>query len=75
MVVVDGLDKGLDLAALVLAGLAHTAGDLQRVPLDTGHERVGEGMLLGAVILGLDDDDLLAGIAASRDDALAGVCQ
>lgn len=75
VVVVDDLDERLDLAALVLAGLGHTAGDLRRVALDAGDEGVGERVRLGAVVLGLDDDDLLACVAASGDDGLkGGVC-
>ena len=70
VVVVDDLDEGLDLAALGLAGLGHTAGDLQRVALDAGYEGVGEGVLLAAVVLRCDDDDFLAGIASARDDGL-----
>lgn len=38
VVVVDGLDEGLDLGALVLSGLGHAACDLGRVSLDTGNE-------------------------------------
>ncbi len=73
MVVVDGLDEGLDLAALGLAGLGHAAGDLQGVALDAGDEGVREGVLLRAVVLGLDDDDFLACVAAARDDGLLDI--
>jgi hypothetical protein len=43
---------------------------LERVALDAGDEGMREGVLLGAVVLGLDDDDLLAGVAAAGDDGL-----
>lgn len=58
MVVVDNLDEGLDAAALLEGLLAHTAGDLQGVALDTGDDGVGEGVRLRARVLGLDNDDL-----------------
>ena len=58
VVVVDDLDEGLDLGALVLAGLGHAAGDARRVALDTGDERVAEGVRLVAVVDGLNDDHL-----------------
>lgn len=72
MVVVDDLDERLDFTALVLAGLGHAAGDLLGVALDSGDEGVGEGVGLGAVVLGLDNHDLLSGIATARDDGLGG---
>jgi hypothetical protein len=49
---VDLLNKRLDLALLGLLGLRHAAGDLGWVGLDSGDERVGEGMCLGAVVEG-----------------------
>jgi hypothetical protein len=71
VVVVDDLDEGLDLAALALSGLAHAAGDLLRVALDSGDESVGEGVGLAAIVLRLDNHDLLAGITTARDDGLS----
>lgn len=59
MVVVDGLDEGLDAATLLNLLLAHAAGHLQRVALDAGDEGIGERVRLGAGVVGLDDDDLL----------------
>lgn len=70
MVVVDDLDEGLHLAALGDAGFAHAAGDGRRVALDAGDEGVREGVRFAAVVLGLDDDDFLAGVAAAGDDGL-----
>lgn len=58
VVVVDDLDEGLDLGALLLAGLGHAAGDLGGVALDAGDDGVAEGVGLVAVVDGLDDDDL-----------------
>ena len=68
MVVVDDLDERLDLGALGDTLLAHATGDLLGVALDTGDERVREGVSLGALVDGLNDDDLLACIAATGDD-------
>ena len=72
VVVIDDFDKRLDFAALGLAGFAHAAGDLQWVALDAGDEGVGKGVLLAAVVLGRNDDDLLAGVASACDDGLWG---
>lgn len=58
VVVVDDLDEGLDAAAAVDKLLAHAAGHLQRVTLDTGDDSVGEGVRLRAGVLRLDNDDL-----------------
>ena len=70
MVVVDDFDEGLDFAALVLSLLRHASRDLLWVALDAGDDGVWEGVLFAAVVLWLDDDDLLAGVAAARDDGL-----
>lgn len=61
VVVVNHLDERLDTAAAVDELLAHTAGHLQRVALDTGDDGVREGVRLGASIVRLDDDDLFRG--------------
>lgn len=70
VVVVDDLDERLDLAALGLAGLGHALGDSGRVTLDAGDNGVGEGVALGAVVDGHEEDDLLAGVASTGDDGL-----
>lgn len=70
VVVVDDLDEGLDLGALGLAGLGHALGDVGRVALDAGDDGVGEGVSLGAVVDGHEEDDLLAGVASTGDDGL-----
>lgn len=72
VVVVDDLDEGLDLRALGLAGLGHALGDVGRVALDAGDNGVGEGVSLGAVVDGHEEDDLLAGVASTGDDGLFG---
>jgi hypothetical protein len=43
---------------------------LLRVPLDTGDESVGKRVLLAAVVLGLNDHDLLSGVSSTGDDGL-----
>lgn len=58
VVVVDGLDEGLDLGSLLLSRLGHAAGDLGGVALDAGYEGVSIGVCLVAAVDGLDDDDL-----------------
>jgi hypothetical protein len=58
VVVVDDLDKGLDLAALGLARLGHAAGDLRGVALDAGDQGVRVWVRLVAGVLGLDDHNL-----------------
>jgi hypothetical protein len=60
VVVVDDLDERLDLAALGLAGLGHTAGDLGWVTLDTGNQGVWVWVRLVASVLWLDDHNLHA---------------
>jgi hypothetical protein len=59
VVVVDDLDEWLDLAALCLAGLRHTASDLRRVAFDTGDQSVRVWVGLVSGVLRLDDHDLL----------------
>ena len=67
------LDEGLDTAALGELLLAHALGHLAWVTLDASDQSVAIGAVLGAVILLLDDDGLLAGVLAREDDAhLAG---
>ena len=70
MIVVDDFDERLHFTPLVGAGLRHAAGDLKRVAIDAGDECVWERMLFATVILRLDDDDFLAGVAAAGDDGL-----
>jgi len=68
VVVVDDLDEWLDLAALGLAGLGHTAGDLRGVTLDASDQCVRVWVRLVSGILWLNNYDLLSGISATGDD-------
>lgn len=73
MIVVDHLNKGLDTAALGQLLLAHALRHFARVTLDAGDQCMAIGAILGAVVLLLDDDGLLAGVLAREDNAhLAG---
>lgn len=58
VVVVDGLDEGLDLGALLLAGLGHPAGDLGGVSLNASDQGVTVGVGLVAGVDRLNDDNL-----------------
>lgn len=60
MIVIDGLDERLDLAALCLTSFRHAASDLRRVPFNTGNEGVRKRMCLGTGIQRLNYDDLIA---------------
>lgn len=57
MVVVDDLDKRLNLGALRNLRLRHAASNLLRVTLDASDESVGEAVSLGATINRRDDDN------------------
>jgi len=67
---VDVLDEGLHgLAPLLDLLLGHAAGDLAGAAGDAGDEAVGEALVVGVSVLDvLDDDGLLAGVAAGEDD-------
>lgn len=58
MVIVYDLDKGLDLIALLLPLLTHTACDPLRVPLNANYKGVTKRMSLVAGVDGLNNDDL-----------------
>ena len=68
VLVVDELEERLDLGALQDLLLRHRLGDRQRRLLETGDERVTELALLGAVVVRLDDDRLLACEATGDND-------
>jgi hypothetical protein len=62
------LDERLDFApALQLLG-THALRDLPWVALDASNDSVGVWSLLGTIIELLDDDDLLASLAALKDE-------
>ena len=65
---VTDLDEGLDLAALGQLLRTHTLRYLEGVTLDAGNDSMGVGALLGALVELLDDDDLLARLAAGQHD-------
>ena len=58
MIVVDGLDEGLDLAAFCLPSFRHAAGDLRGVAFNARDKGVRKWMSLGTVIQGLNYDNL-----------------
>jgi hypothetical protein len=62
------LDERLNLAPTRELLRAHTLGDLKRVALDAGDDRVGVGALLRALVHLLDDDDLVAGLTTLEND-------
>jgi hypothetical protein len=51
VVVVDDLDERLDLGALGNLLLAHWAGNLERVTLNTGNDSITVGSVLGAFVV------------------------
>jgi len=58
MVVVDDLDKRLDLASFCDLFRSHPSGHLQWIALNTSYESVGERVSFGAGIEWLDNDNL-----------------
>lgn len=68
MVVVQALQKRLDLGLLLQLVLAHLLGYLAWVPVDACNECVTEGLLGGAIVGGLDDDSLAASVTSTKDD-------
>lgn len=68
MVEVDNLDERLNLGSLSNGLSAVSLGDLEGVSLNTGNQGVAEGVRLGAIIVGLDDDNLLTGVTSADND-------
>lgn len=68
VVVVNNLNKGLDLGTLSNLLSTVVLGDLQGVSLNTSNKSMTKGVRLGTVIVGLDDDNLLTGESAASDD-------
>ena len=68
VVEVHALHEGLNLRALLNLRLAHCLCDLPRIPLDAGDYGVGKLPVPGALVIGFDDDGLLAGVAAGKED-------
>lgn len=69
MVVVNNLNERLDLSSLGNLLGAVSFGDLQRVSLNTSNEGVTEGVRLGTIIVGLDDDNLLTSETSADNDS------
>lgn len=69
VVVVNNLDERLDLGSLSNLLGAVSLGDLQRVSLNTGNQGVTEGVRLGAIIVGLDDNNLLTSETSADNDS------
>ena len=68
VVEVNDLHEGLDLGSLLHLGLSHSSYDLARVSVDTGNEGVTELLKVIALVVGLDNDSLAAGVAAVEHD-------
>ena len=68
VVEVHALHEGLNLRALLDLRLAHCLCDLPRIPLDAGDYGVGKLAVPGALVIGFDDDGLLAGVTAGKED-------
>lgn len=60
VVVVDDLDKGLDLRSFSKLLCSHRLGDLEWVSLNAGNDGMGVRALLRAVIELLQNDDLMS---------------
>lgn len=68
VVEVDNLDERLNLGSLSNSLSTVSLGDLEGVSLNTGNQGVAEGVRLGAIIVGLDDDNLLTGVTSADND-------
>lgn len=66
---IDVFHKGLHaFGSLLHLLLGHGTGDLARSTGDSGNENVGEVLIVGSLIEGLDDDSFLSSVASSEDD-------
>ena len=63
------LDERLDLAPLGQLLRSHSFCHLPGVTLDTSDNGMRERSLLGTLIILLDNDDLLSGLASLEDDS------
>ena len=66
MVVIEDFEKGLDSGSLEDLLLAHLPGDLERVPVDAGHESVTVRAVVAPVVVRLHHDALLARVAPAQ---------
>lgn len=68
VIVVQYLQERLDLGLLLQLGLAHGLGNLAGVSVDTGYESMTEWLVRSAIIDGLDNDSLAAGVTSTKDN-------
>ena len=68
MVVVHNLNERLDLRAPADLLLRHSVSHLEGGAIDARHKSVTIMTLLGTIVKILDDNSLLAGVAAVEDD-------
>ena len=73
MVVVDGLDERFYFASLRDAHFRHAAGDFLWVAVDAGDEGVGKRVMFGAVVDGLDYNDLFGWKYVSNYNYMYGI--
>lgn len=69
MVVVDDLDEWLDSSSLGDLLFAVLLGNLQRITFDTSDQSMSEWVGLGALVVWLDDDNLLTGVSTADNDS------
>lgn len=69
MVVVDNLDKWLDLSSLSNLLSTLSLGNLQWVSFNTSNQSVTEWVRLGTFIVWLDDHNLLTGVTTTDNDS------
>lgn len=62
------LDERLYLGLLLELRLAHLLGDLARVAIDSGDQRMSELLLGRAIVEGLDHHGLATGVTSTQDD-------
>ena len=74
MVVVNKLNEGADAGAPVDGLASHALVNRERAAVDADDKSVRIGTFLGALIEGLDNDGLLAGVlSVGQDDNLVGL--
>lgn len=64
MVIVDGLDEGLNFGPLILSFFGHAARDLGGIAFNACNEGVGKWVRFRAGVEGLYDDNLLGTIVS-----------
>lgn len=68
MAVVDVLEENLDVGSLLNLSSSHLLADLLGGLLDTNNKSVSEGSLTVALVVGSEDNSLLAGHTTVKDD-------